>query len=71
MLRQSDNDAQLLQEMFSLSKIQYEQLIKAEEGCGIIKCGNSIFGYNGQIEKRGAIYDMVTTKREYQMYGEE
>ncbi len=65
MLRQSEADAMELQELYGLSRIQVEQLIKADEGCGLLKCGTSIFGYNGQIEKRGYIYSLVDTKPDY------
>lgn len=65
MLAQSDADAAELQALYNLSHIQVEQLINAEEGCGLIKCGNRIFGYNGQIEQSGYIYDLVNTKPDY------
>ena len=65
MLKQSEADAMELQELYGLSRIQVEQLTKAEEGCGLLKCGNSIFSYNGQIEKGGYIYSLVDTKPDY------
>lgn len=65
MLAQSEADAAELQALYKLSRIQVEQLINAEEGCGLIKCGNRIFGYNGQIEQSGYIYDLVNTKPDY------
>ena len=70
MLRQSDTDAQLLKQIFNLSPLQVDQLERAEPGCGIIKCGNGIFGYDGRIEQSGPIYELVNTKQEFQMYGE-
>ena len=65
MLAQSEADAAELQALYGMSRIQVEQLINAEEGCGLIKCGNRIFGYNGQIEQSGYIYDLVNTKPDY------
>ena len=65
MLKQSEADAMELQELYKLSPIQVEQLTKADEGCGLLKCGNSIFSYNGQIEKGGYIYSLVDTKPDY------
>ena len=61
----TEADAMELQELYGLSRIQVEQLTKAEEGCGLLKCGNSIFSYNGQIEKGGYIYSLVDTKPDY------
>ena len=64
MLRQSSTDASEFKELYGLSKIQTEKLINANYGMGLIKCGNNIVPFNGQIEE-GYIYDLVNTKPQH------
>lgn len=64
MLRQSPLDAAELKYTFDLSKTQYDNLINAEEGCGIFKCGNQFINFDGRIEE-GYMYDLITTKPKY------
>lgn len=61
MLKQSPLDATDLQELYTLSKIQTDKLLTAEEGCGLFKCGNQFINFDGRIEK-GYIYDLADTK---------
>ena len=67
MLRQSELDAAELKYTFGLSKTQVNNLLHAEEGCGLFKCGNQFINFDGKIEK-GYIYDLINTKPEHEMY---
>lgn len=61
MLRQSELDAAELKYTFGLSKTQIDNLLKADDGCGVFKCGNQYINFDGRIEQ-GYIYDLINTK---------
>lgn len=65
MMRQSELDAAELKYTFDLSKTQVDNLINAEEGCGIFKCGNQFINFDGRIEE-GYMYNLITTKPKYE-----
>lgn len=67
MLRQSELDAAELKYTFGLSKTQVDNLLHAEEGCGLFKCGNQYINFDGKIEK-GYIYELINTKPKHDMY---
>ena len=67
MLRQSELDVAELKYTFGLSKTQVDNLLHAEEGCGLFKCGNQYINFDGRIEQ-GYIYDLINTKPKHDMY---
>ena len=64
MFKQSQLDAGKLCDLYKLSEKQTEKLIKAEEGCGLFKCGNQFIIFDGRIEK-GYIYNLANTKPDH------
>ena len=61
MLRQDKMDADVLKSIYDLSRIQVDQLLRAEPGCGLFKSGNNFVGFDGRIEP-GYIFDLADTK---------
>ncbi len=61
MLKQASEDAVILAEMYGLSSNQIRSLVRAENGHGINKIGDIIYGFDGTIPKDNEIYRLVNT----------
>ena len=61
MMRQFQEDAEILAEMYGLSSNQVRSLVRAEKGHGINKIGNIIYAFDGTIPEDNEILKLVDT----------
>lgn len=62
MLNQANADREILGEKLGLSREEMRYLTNAEQGCGLMVCGNVVLPFENRIPTDTQLYRMMTTK---------
>ena len=62
MLNQANADREILGEKLDLSREEMRYLTNAEQGCGLMVCGNVVLPFENRIPTDTQLYRMMTTK---------
>lgn len=62
MHNQSGTDRGELSKLLNISDVQLSYVTNAEQGCGLMKIGNSIVPFDCEMPRKGRLYRLMTTK---------